>query len=450
MIPPVRTQAASHLATVFSAPPAVKAEQRLPTPVLTGTARPPSRRAPTWARVAAAGLAIQTAAAQAGNLSLRVDIPMLLPSEPPLEKFEYAHMLLGLAQEMHVSPQRWPQAQFCHVTETPPAPLFGKYPLYKPDALPHPSDITRKQLENSWFLTPLGSLAQQCPDVLASNIRVSPDGSSLKVRLFDQTGATRWVEVTERDLEENLKRQGAAGPNPLGSEAHSKAPTAYWPAVFEAAAVNGFTGHVLGEVKSPASYNLGYQILQTPAGLSASASLFTGRQVVLQDLQTLQHAPGDTKEQRIDRVFEFLRDATQNGCMAFVQLGDERYRTQTAEQHALGIATGAKDGVAGEEPYIVTGVYINKQGEKCVLLRSPYGVVLNNDAETYQTGQNPRQWIWPSRAIRQGVLEGPVAIKKLSDIYDAGTASLDFKLEKAISGGTFYSLKRYVPEDLLA
>jgi hypothetical protein len=407
-----------------------------------------------FAPVLAAGfVASCTAAAaldRAGAFEGYKQPPMLMPEgheAPPVASMMNAFKNFVLSEKSH--PQRWPEDEVCHVTVSPPPPLFGTYALYRRGALPHPADIVQKKLSNSWFSVPLGSLAQQCPDLVASSIRVNADGTFVRARLFDAQGRPQWITVTQQDIEENIRRAGGSqlgdvdGQPPQGGE-----PVSAWVAVMEAAASNAFMDKKHGDKKTAQDYERGYSMLDLPRQANDGTHLLTGQHVRHMDFQSPKEFSGASKQERIDKVYDMLEKATKpgGGCMAFVQIGREENIEDSQERRALGMALhGAKDGIAGGESYMVVGVHIDENGQKAVFLRSPFGAVLNDDAQKNQPGHEVRAWVWPNGIARSGVWEGPVASKTLSALYDAGTVSLQFDSTNE-GGGSFYAMDRYLPK----
>jgi hypothetical protein len=417
-------------------------------------AAPKLRFAPLLAAGFAGGLTAAAALTEGKNkVGTQMDFkqpPMLmLNGDETLPTSSIVNALKNFALVETFHPQRWPEDEVCHVTENPPPPLFGKYPLYRPDALPHPFDIVQKKLSNHWLLAPLGSLAQQCPDLVASSIRVSADGTFVRARLFDKHGKPGWITVTEQDIQENIRRAGGSQLGDLkGNAADGSEPVAAWVAVMEAAASNAFMGREHGGKKTAEDYERGYAVLGDTNHMALGTQILTGQKVTQIDFQHFKQLPGANKQERIDKVYDMLNEATKpgGGCMAVVQIGREENVAVTAEKRALGMAVrGAKDGIAGDQAYIVAGVHIDENGEKAVFLRSPFGAVLNDDVEENQPGHQIRNWVWPHGFARSGEWEGPVASKTLSALYDAGTVSLQADTSNE-GGGSFYAMDRYLPK----
>ncbi len=332
--------------------------------------------------------------------------------------------------------------------------LFKRWPLYGPQGTPQAADIAQhKNFENCWLLVTLGSLAKQCPHLIDQAIRIHPDTGQVQVRLYgvngpnhikdvladmdktlDTTQAT-WIDVDKKDILENRKHGG--GPVRLQGK-HDGKPDPIWPALFEAALAktmipqrNWLQRAVHG---GPAGLDEGYAQSTKPSSRHLATQLITGQKPVIFDFQTMGQVLGATPTQRIDAVYAYLENALKEGCDISAAVMDETSVNYTPEKIELGMHPGRKDGLFGDHGYMIEGVHVNKQGEKCVMLRDPRGHNVNFEEETFKTGDMITLFRMGDGSHKPGKFSpGPFSVP-LKQLYEAGTMSLQ---QNGGAGGYF-------------
>jgi hypothetical protein len=354
------------------------------------------------------------------------------------------------ARQARQDPQRNPLAQdlvwspklsATTASERKGQKLFGHWPLYGPQGLPRSADIEQSNtLKNCWFLSALGSMAQQCPGLIDDAIRIEPKTGQVQVRLYGVDGPEPirhvhkdmvkpvglgepcWVTVSEQDLLDNLRRGG-------GSRAELGRPrntAPIWPALFETALAKALTPQrpwLLRLVQGPAGLKEGYAHSGAPSSCDMATHILTGAVPKMFDFQTFGQTAGSTAAQRIDKVYELLGNALAQGCMVNAVVTKEENVKYTLERANIGIMEGRKDGLVGEHSYIVEAVHIDKEGKKCVVLRDPFDEHRNTEVATFRTEDLVEPIVYPDGKIGLcKVTHGPFSVP-LEQLHAAGTLS---------------------------
>ena len=98
---------------------------------------------------------------------------------------------------------------------------FAEEDLYGPSRRPQSADIRQDELQNCYFLAPIGAMAEQQPDRIRDAIRFDPETGDFTVRLYRPPNATErqagqtdpvetFITVSQDDLRRNIRREGGS------------------------------------------------------------------------------------------------------------------------------------------------------------------------------------------------------------------------------------------------
>lgn len=110
----------------------------------------------------------------------------------------------------------------------PPAPNFTDKNLYRGGG-PSPNDIKQDAFGDCYFVATLGAVAQQNPQLIRNAIHYDPVTQRFRVKLYDLKGSLKLIWVTQKELEDNVKRHGGSYVDNTGKYERT------WPAVIETA-----------------------------------------------------------------------------------------------------------------------------------------------------------------------------------------------------------------------
>lgn len=221
-----------------------------------------------------------------------------------------------------------------------PEPRFTEEDLYGGSGRPQAQDIRQDNINDCYFLAPLGGLARAQPQRLQDSIRYDSESRSFQVTLY-QAGAdgrpqATTITVDQDDIADNLSRRGGST---VDNRSSRDGPI--WPAVMETA---------YSELQGRGSRDLNYAAIDM--GHPSSA------------LYALTGDPGENLDPA-----------------AMAALGSDgaydRMRTALAEGRSVTIGTfpespGApQDGLMEPHMYMVEGVR-RKGGDVMLDLRNPY------------------------------------------------------------------------------
>ncbi|MFO1425029.1 MAG: C2 family cysteine protease [Candidatus Competibacteraceae bacterium] len=105
---------------------------------------------------------------------------------------------------------------------------FSDENLYGPGG-PSANDIKQDAFGDCYFVATLGAVAQQNPRLIQDAIYYDLNSQQFRVRLYDLKGQTKFIWVTQAELEDNVKRHGGSYVDNTGKYERT------WPAVIETA-----------------------------------------------------------------------------------------------------------------------------------------------------------------------------------------------------------------------
>lgn len=100
--------------------------------------------------------------------------------------------------------------------------------LYGPRG-PRPDDIKQDALGDCYLVATLSAVALRHPLLLKDLISYDQISKRFVVGLYDTNGKKRYVQITQSELEDNIKRKGGSWMDNTGQKKNA------WPAVFETA-----------------------------------------------------------------------------------------------------------------------------------------------------------------------------------------------------------------------
>lgn len=110
----------------------------------------------------------------------------------------------------------------------PPPPKFTDANLYGPGG-PTADDIKQDAFGDCYFVATLGAVAQQTPQLIRNAIQYDSTSKQFRVKLYDLSGAVKYIWVTQAELEDNVARHGGSYIDNTGKYERT------WPAVIETA-----------------------------------------------------------------------------------------------------------------------------------------------------------------------------------------------------------------------
>ncbi|WP_342234453.1 C2 family cysteine protease [Inquilinus sp. OTU3971] len=224
-------------------------------------------------------------------------------------------------------------------------PVYDDRHLYYGSGGPRPEDIRQDTLGDCYFVAALASFAKQQPQRIQDAIRFDPQTKNFKVTLHGPLNIPFETEVTQREIKENIERQG-------GSVADNYIVGPIWPAVIETALAkrenDPFFSAILAEAENRnPDGSLGAGFLSIRGGLSSEA------------MEVISGQRG--------------RDLAMNGIMP------PRPVLQSAESalsQGIPVTLSSGDGSPGTVPhhvYMVEAVTFDANGVGTVTLRNPWG-----------------------------------------------------------------------------
>lgn len=280
-----------------------------------------------------------------------------------------------LAQELNRAPAQ--QAKGGAAQQKPAA--FTDKNLYQ--GSPKPSDIKQDALGDCYFVSSIGSLAQQQPEAIRKAITYDAKTQSYNVTLYERqlsfTPLPTWetkpvtVNVTQADLQDNLKRQGGSTVDNSANQATGP----LWPAVLETAyAKHADTNHADG-------LKQGYDAIGNGGWSRDAMFAVTGKEAT-----TVNFNQGvglaQTREQRMASVYGQVETALKEGRPVTLEVHGEADRRGLLDR-LLGRGSVAQDSLVDNHAYMVERVYKDAKGQMWAEVRNPWGH--NNDGEGTDT-----------------------------------------------------------------
>lgn len=110
----------------------------------------------------------------------------------------------------------------------PTSPRFTDKNLYGPSG-PTVSDIKQDALGDCYFVATLAAVARARPEYIKKTIAYDKTSHNFVVRLFTLAGKAKYIHVTQKELADNIARQGGSWMDNTGKDQIA------WPSVFETA-----------------------------------------------------------------------------------------------------------------------------------------------------------------------------------------------------------------------
>ena len=239
---------------------------------------------------------------------------------------------------------------------------------------PKSADIRQDAVGDCYFVAALGAYAKQDPEVIDDSIRYDPETGNFTVRLYGDSGPVE-IEVTQADIEDNLKRWGGST---VDNTANVDGPI--WPAVIETARAKMLDSNPSDGLDE------GYKDIE--GGHSADAMFtLTGYKgdntYILGTTLVDKLLPGEPLN---DHVYDVVKGALDEG------------RAVTLDTSVI----DTDDGLSGSHVYIVESIGKNEKGEIIVTLRNSWG---NNGVGEGKAGE-----------------QEPLITVKLKDLSESGMA----------------------------
>lgn len=207
--------------------------------------------------------------------------------------------------------------------------------------LPKGKDIHQDTFMDCYYISVLGATADRQPDRIKDAITYDAQKGTFTVSLYQEKDGKPEkvsIEVTQADIEDNIKRGGSSTLDNTGKT------TPVWPAVMEAAFAKMHDTNPADGLKE------GYDAIAGGWSRQAMYAL-TGEKGTDIGL-------AEAKTAGTEKVFERVRDAIAEGRAVTLSTDPE---------------PGAKqDGLNDNHVYMVDRIYKNKSGEVMVELRNPY------------------------------------------------------------------------------
>lgn len=271
--------------------------------------------------------------------------------------------------------------------------IYTEQSLYGADGRPHPSDIDQDDIFNCYLVASMGALAEKQPDRIRDAIRYEPNSNGSELGTFHVTlyrpnpdPALRQivVEVTQADIEDNIRRNG-------GGTADNKMGSPIWASVMETAfaklhdpdpARNGLDDayRVIGSPTRGGSLSAGMYAL---TGESGEAIRVGERPVPRTDGKPLSAPPGSTGEASPFDVSTRARYVSdESAAFSHIRSALDAGRPVTLST----LDTVVNDGLMSNHAYMVKD--IQQQNEQVwVTLRNPYA---ENRQEPPERGDTSR------------------------------------------------------------
>ncbi len=250
----------------------------------------------------------------------------------------------------------------------PPVPTAPKYygsSLYA-DGGPALSDIRQNSFGDCYYVATLGAVANENPNAIRNAISYDAKTQSFNVTLYDSNGQPQIQNVTQAEIDANIKAGGGS------LRDNGVANAAIWPDVMEVAYVKQLdTNHADGLAQGYTELNGG---LPENALLAVTGS--KGHSVKYDEgfLETRGHA--------MDEVGNQLQTALADNKPVTawsVQERDSRSIWGKLNGHAI-----PQDGLRDDHVYTVTSTYKDSNGNWQVVMRNPWAQ--NNANSTFNEG----------------------------------------------------------------
>jgi hypothetical protein len=241
-------------------------------------------------------------------------------------------------------------------------PRFTDKTLYGASGHPRSVDIEQDKLGDCYFVSPLGSLAEQQPGRLENAIKYNADKGTFTVTLYkeestgflglgDKVTKPVSIEVTQAELEYNIKRQGGST---VDNNPGTNGPV--WPAVMETAFAKMHDSNAKNGLEE------GFEAIRH--GGWPRDALFT-----LTGVKGETVMASDVKDMGTEDALKKLGGALADHRPVMLSTTPEN----TASFFGLIGKDAPQDGLADNHAYMVEKVYKDKNGDVQVQVRNPWG-----------------------------------------------------------------------------
>ncbi|MGO1071642.1 C2 family cysteine protease [Lysobacter sp. CA199] len=244
-------------------------------------------------------------------------------------------------------------------TSPPPPPesrQFSAATLYGPSGHPSSSDIEQNSLGDCYFVSSLGSLAQQQPERLENAIKYNAEKGTFTVTLYrehdpgwfkDNVTKAVEVEVTQREIEGNLSRRGGST-----VDGHPGQNSPIWPAVME-------TAYAKMHDRNPKDgLQQGYDKIANGGWPADALYTLTGVHGKTLDADDFDDMGMEKSFKRLDTALKEHRPVT--------------LATKSEDTHIFS-ADAPQDGLVDRHAFMVERVYKNERNEVMLQVRNPWG-----------------------------------------------------------------------------
>lgn len=242
--------------------------------------------------------------------------------------------------------------------------VFDEKSLYQ-DGSPKPSDIRQDNLGDCYFVSTIGSLAQQDPQAIQDAISYDPSTQSFNVTMY-QKEFQLWplphtvtkpvtVNVTQEELAYNLERNGGST---VDNDPCNNGAT--WPMVME-------TAYAKMHDSNPADgLQEGFDKIGNGGWPGNAMFTVTGKDSHTVSVDEGLIALYPTTRRKHDAIYQRVNDALQSGKPVTLSVKEES-------------SPDKQDNLMDNHAYMVTDIRQDKNGEVWVKIRNPWGN--NKDGE---------------------------------------------------------------------
>jgi hypothetical protein len=246
-------------------------------------------------------------------------------------------------------------------------PRFEANDLYGPGGNPRAADIDQDSIGDCYFVATIGALAEKQPDRIKNAIDYDPATGNYTVKLHKeewQWAPPGWetrevkIEVTQKDLENNLTRHGGST---VDNNSGTDGPM--WPAVMETAYAR------MHDENHSDGLNQGYEEIN---GGWAKDAMFAVTGSEGKDIGPIGMLPGDAQSKIL---YEQISGALKDGRAVTLS-------TDPENRDLIDIVSGdpgVQDGLVDNHVYMVEGITKDANGKVMIELRNPWSHNINPD-----------------------------------------------------------------------